>query len=86
MEPKITPSVRAYIRAITSKGGKARAAKYDHATLSAWSMRGGRPQALGPKEIRKLAKLKERGLTQPEIADRLAVSLSTVVRALRRLG
>lgn len=30
------------------KGGKARAAKYDKATLSKWAKRGGRPRTLKP--------------------------------------
>ena len=31
-----------------SKGGKARAAKYDKATLSKWAKRGGRPKKAKP--------------------------------------
>ena len=32
------------MRRIARKGGKARAAKYDKATLSEWAKKGGRPQ------------------------------------------
>jgi hypothetical protein len=35
-----------YLASIGRKGGKARAAKYDKATLSKWAKKGGRP----PKE------------------------------------
>ncbi len=36
-------AVRQYLSLIASKGGKARAKKYDKATLSKWAKRGGRP-------------------------------------------
>jgi len=45
-KPKITPAVQDYIQEVASLGGKARAAKYDKATLSKWGKKGGRP----PKE------------------------------------
>jgi transposase-like protein len=41
---KITPEVRDFYKQLTSMGGKARAKKYDHATLSEWAKRGGRPR------------------------------------------
>ncbi len=41
--PKITTAVKEYVRKVASMGGKARAAKYDKATLSRWSKLGGRP-------------------------------------------
>jgi hypothetical protein len=41
---KITPEVRDFYKQLTSMGGKARARKYDHATLSEWAKRGGRPR------------------------------------------
>ncbi|HME31501.1 MAG TPA: hypothetical protein VKG65_01985 [Terriglobales bacterium] len=44
MQLKITPEVRDFYRQLTSMGGKARAKKYDHATLSEWAKRGGRPR------------------------------------------
>jgi hypothetical protein len=42
-KPKITPSVQDYMRQISRLGGKARAQKYDKATLSKWARKGGRP-------------------------------------------
>jgi hypothetical protein len=83
MEPKMTPAVRAYIRAITSKGGKARAKKYPQAQLSEWSKHGGRPRALDGKALARLRDLLSEGQTQAEIAEQLGVSLSTVGRASR---
>ena len=40
-------AVRDYLRKIARKGGKARAAKYDKATLSEWAKKGGRPPKKG---------------------------------------
>jgi general stress protein YciG len=36
-------TVKEYLSRIASKGGKARAEKYDRATLSKWAKKGGRP-------------------------------------------
>jgi hypothetical protein len=36
-------AIRQYLSKIASKGGKARAKKYDKATLSKWAKKGGRP-------------------------------------------
>jgi len=45
MAVKITPELRKLIRKeLASAGGKARAEKYDHAILSQWAKRGGRPK------------------------------------------
>lgn len=33
-----------YLKALGKKGGKARAKKYDKATLSRWAKKGGRPR------------------------------------------
>jgi hypothetical protein len=45
MVMKITAEMRQLIRKeLASAGGKARAKKYDHATLSKWAKRGGRPR------------------------------------------
>jgi len=44
MRLKITPEVRDFYKQLTSMGGKARAKKYDHATLSKWAKSGGRPR------------------------------------------
>jgi hypothetical protein len=35
--------IREFLKLAGSKGGKARAAKYDKATLSKWAKKGGRP-------------------------------------------
>jgi general stress protein YciG len=35
--------LREYLASIGRKGGKARAAKYDRATLTKWAKQGGRP-------------------------------------------
>lgn len=39
--------VREFLKRAGSKGGKARAAKYDKATLSKWAKKGGRPPKKG---------------------------------------
>lgn len=39
--------VRDFLRRAGSKGGKARAAKYDKGTLSKWAKKGGRPPTKG---------------------------------------
>jgi hypothetical protein len=44
MELKITPAVKRFYKQLASTGGKARAAKYDKATLSRWARKGGRPR------------------------------------------
>ncbi len=36
-------AIRKYLKKIARRGGKARAAKYDKATLSKWAKKGGRP-------------------------------------------
>ena len=40
----IDKAVREFLKKQARKGGKARAAKYDKATLSAWAKKGGRPK------------------------------------------
>ena len=42
--------IRQYLTEIARKGGKARAKKYDKATLSKWAKKGGRPKGSGTKE------------------------------------
>ena len=42
--------IREYLAAMGRKGGKARAAKYDKATLSNWAKKGGRPPK-APKKV-----------------------------------
>jgi hypothetical protein len=39
-----------FLRRAGSKGGKARAAKYDREVLKKWGKAGGRPKAVKPKE------------------------------------
>jgi general stress protein YciG len=46
---KIPKEVRDFLAKIQSKGGKARAAKYDKKTLSKWGKKGGRPPKKGKK-------------------------------------
>jgi general stress protein YciG len=43
MPKKLDVAVKKYLAGIASKGGKARAAKYDKNTLSEWARKGGRP-------------------------------------------
>jgi len=42
--------IKDFLRRAGSKGGKARAAKHDKATLSKWAKKGGRPKGSGKKE------------------------------------
>lgn len=85
MKPEMTPEVKAYFQAVTSMGGKARAAKYPHGKLSEWAKRGGRPRAVQGKQSAELVESLKRGLSQKECAVRLDCSLSSVVRAVKRL-
>ena len=39
--------IREFLAKVGSKGGKARAAKYNKATLSKWAKKGGRPPKKG---------------------------------------
>ena len=50
---KITPAVRKFYKQLASAGGKARAKKYDHATLSEWAKRGGRPRKAKAEEAKR---------------------------------
>ena len=47
MSTKKQDAIREYLTNIARKGGKARAAKYDKATLSKWAKKGGRPPKKG---------------------------------------
>ena len=60
---KISPEVRKYYEKLSSIGGKARAAKYDHKTLSEWAKKGGRPRkdAQGQEGQAKSAPPREKG-------------------------
>jgi general stress protein YciG len=42
--------IREFLAKAGSKGGKARASKYDKSTLSKWAKKGGRPKGSGKKE------------------------------------
>jgi general stress protein YciG len=48
MDEKII--IREFLKQAGRKGGKARAKKYDKATLSKWAKKGGRPVGSGKKE------------------------------------
>jgi len=85
MKPKMTPEVKAYFQAITSMGGKARAAKYPHQQLSEWAKRGRRPRAIEGNRLVWLVDSLKHGLSQKGCAERLGCSLSTMVRTVRRL-
>jgi hypothetical protein len=43
MKSKVPKEVRDYLAQLASKGGTARAKKYNKATLSEWARKGGRP-------------------------------------------
>jgi general stress protein YciG len=47
---RIDKAVREYLSGIASKGGKARAEKYDRETLIKWAKKGGRPPKSGKRE------------------------------------
>jgi hypothetical protein len=53
MALKITPEVRKFYKQLAREGGKARAKKYDHATLSEWAKRGGRPRKATADETKR---------------------------------
>jgi general stress protein YciG len=44
MKKETNNMIRKYLASIGREGGKARALKYDKATLSKWVKKGGRPQ------------------------------------------
>lgn len=48
--PSAEEILKAYLRKLARKGGKARAAKYDTKTLSEWGKKGGRPPKRKKKE------------------------------------
>jgi hypothetical protein len=51
MKTKVTAEMKRLVRAeFASTGGKARAKKYSHATLSKWAKLGGRPRKNGRKK------------------------------------
>jgi general stress protein YciG len=50
MAGKVDKMIREYLAKIARQGGKARAAKYDKATLSKWGKKGGRPPKKGKRD------------------------------------
>jgi hypothetical protein len=50
MTKETDAAIRQYLSLMASKGGKARAKKYDKTTLSKWAKKGGRPKGSGGKE------------------------------------
>ena len=49
METDENKIIREFLKKAGRKGGKARAKKYDKATLSKWAKKGGRPKGSGGK-------------------------------------
>ena len=56
MALKMTPAVKEFYRQVASAGGKARAEKYPHETLSKWAKKGGRPRKDASKSAPKRGK------------------------------
>jgi len=53
MATKVTAEMMRLVQQqLASKGGKARAKKYDKATLSKWAKRGGRPKKKAAQSVR----------------------------------
>jgi hypothetical protein len=53
MSLKMSSEVKKFFKKFAREGGKARAAKYDHSTLSEWSKRGGRPRKAKAEETKR---------------------------------
>jgi hypothetical protein len=54
---KVTAEIRKLVRKqLASAGGKARAKKYDHSTLSEWAKRGGRPRKTTSRGAKRTAR------------------------------
>jgi transposase len=73
------------VRELARMGGRARAKAYSKAQLRAWGKQGGRPPALSPKQIQRIAEWTHQEIGQEIIAQRLGVSVRTVGRHLHRL-
>ena len=54
-------AVKQYLSQMASKGGKARAKKYDKETLSKWAKKGGRPPKRGQDQMRRRNEKDQRG-------------------------
>ena len=52
----MTQAVKEFYRQVASAGGKARAEKYPHETLSRWAKKGGRPRKDASKSAPKRGK------------------------------
>lgn len=52
----MTQAVKEFYRQVASAGGKARAKKYPHETLSKWAKKGGRPRKDASKSASKRGK------------------------------
>jgi general stress protein YciG len=58
--------IQQYLARIGSKGGKARAAKHDKATLSEWAKRGGRPKKGAQRKKRNREPVSGKGASRNE--------------------
>ncbi len=57
MATKLTTEIRQLVRKeLASSGGKARAKKYDHETLSTWAKRGGRPRKANSGRVNSISR------------------------------
>ena len=74
------------VREMARMGGHARAKAHSKAELRDWGKHGGRPPALSPKQIQRIAKWTREGIGQEIIAQRLGVSVKTVGRYVQRGG
>ncbi len=74
------------VREMARMGGHARAQAHSKAELRAWGKQGGRPPALSPKQIQRIAEWTRQGMSQEIIAQRLGVSVRTVGRYVQRGG
>ena len=53
MSLRMSSEVKKFFKRFASEGGKARAKKYDHAILSEWAKRGGRPRKAKEEETKR---------------------------------
>ena len=74
------------VREMARMGGHARAKAHSKAELRDWGKQGGRPPALRPKQIQRIAQWTREGIGQEIIAQRLGVSVRTVGRYVQRGG
>ena len=74
------------VREMARMGGHARAQAHSKAELRDWGKRGGRPLALSPKQIQRIAERTGQGISREIISQRLGVSMRTVGRYVQRGG